>query len=109
MDNKTIERLWEDARSDSSIDLFCLEKLNFELFLDGMMLKLSDKKGAKAEEQYKILQRMKRFQERQTYVNVLSVFQSKALREKERQIIILESEKAEEIERLNKIINELKQ
>ena len=90
--SKELENMIRDSKNDKFIEMISLEKTVYECLLDGMILKLNGKKGEAVEKQLSLLKRMKRFQERQTYVNVNHVFQAKMLLEKERQILLLERE-----------------
>jgi hypothetical protein len=68
------------------MSLHAIEKHAFSSLLAGMITKLIGK-GGKAEKQLASLERMSRFLERLTYVNILFTFQSKLITEQERQIL----------------------
>jgi hypothetical protein len=107
MKNETIKRICEQARNEDLVSSHSVEKFAFQSLLSGMIAKLLLKKGDNASKQLAILQRMDRFIERLTYVNIIFITQAKMLAEQDRQIILLEQEKEDliqEIETLKKNI-----
>ncbi len=100
IDKKILESFIRDARSEDLVSSHSVEKYAFVSLISGMIIKLLPNKSEKAQKQLASLYRMERFLDRQTYMNVIQSFQSKLILTQDRQIILLEQEKMELIDRI---------
>jgi hypothetical protein len=111
MDDKAIKQLWRSARQELFTSNYVLEKCSFEMLIDGMILKIHQKynkggntnKTPKAEETLQKLDQMKHFLEKLSFKNCISHFQAKIIVAQDRRILLLENDKRELIEELEKL------
>lgn len=101
--------MWiRDAISDGLVDLEALGRMKFDLFLDGMREKLVVSKSPEADNKIRDVDWMKRNLERQKYLICNHHFQAKMIIELQRQLLIVETEKVVECDKLEKEIINLK-
>jgi hypothetical protein len=100
-----LEKMFRDSMNDELVYAEFLEKEKFDLYLDGLFIKLAKLKTEDAETQIEIIERMKRFLKRQQYILTNHIYQSKLIQELNLQNQILELKN----EDLKKEINKLKQ
>lgn len=105
MDNKQIEKLWNDSVNEDFMSAHNLNKFTFKGLIVGMELKLLGREDAK--KQLSIIQRMDSFLDRLTYVNCISIFQAKIIKSQEMRIALLEQSKTDLINRSTIKINTL--
>lgn len=128
MDKKIIEQFIHDARKSNSVDTFTIHKLAFTELISGLIVKCLEvrtayaekikshpverenlkKKSHQAEMQYNALKSMEGFMEVMTYKNCIFHFQAISLVAMDRQILILQEEKADLIEKHHIELTELK-
>jgi hypothetical protein len=99
MENKEIQRLYEMAKSESYSSSHDINKQVFSSLLSSMVNKLLLKKDDASQKQLAVLQQMDKFLERLTLKNVMYVFQCKLIIKMESQIMILEQDKRDLINR----------
>jgi hypothetical protein len=99
MENKEIQRLYEMAKSESYSSSHDINKQVFSSLLSSMVNKLLLKKDDASHKQLAVLQQMDKFLERLTLKNVMYVFQCKLIIKMESQIMILEQDKRDLINR----------
>ncbi len=110
MTNKEIEKVWKLAKRTMYCDLFSIQKLKFDCFLDAMILKIHQKYNGKSynpefrnntpkvEENLNRLEEMKDFLELMTEKECIRHFQARAIIALERQLAKANAEKTEIIE-----------
>ena len=99
MENKEIQRLYEMAKSESYSSSHDINKQVFSSLLSSMVNKLLLKKDDASQKQLAVLQQMDKFLDRLTLKNVMYVFQCKLIIKMESQIMILEQDKRDLINR----------
>lgn len=107
MDNKEIEKLWNDSVNEDFVNAHSLNKYTFKSLVSGLQTKLIGREEAEAKKQLSILNRMDSFLDRLTYVNCISIFQAKIIKSQEHRIAILEQQNHDLIERSTKKIEAL--
>jgi len=98
MTNKELEKIVRQARNEDLISFHSLHKHGFQALLSGMITKLMGSTKPEAKRQLAALQKMDRFMERLTQMNVMYIIQAKMLQTMDRQVAILEQEKLDIIE-----------
>jgi len=87
---KKIETLYREAANDNYLGVLGLEKAQFELTIDAMIIKMGEIKPTDRtndwEEKYERLLWMKDWLNRQAHVNILQIFQAKIIKENEQEI-----------------------
>jgi Tfp pilus assembly protein PilN len=103
MDKKFLNKVWSEARSEDMMSAHSVNKYAFQSLLVGMISKLKESNSERAIKQLAIMRRMESFLERLTHFNCLFIFQAKIITNQELRIVLLEQEKEELIDEIEKI------